>query len=76
MGHDESEQLEERTGLPREGVIVETVGVPDLGGVKQIALRAHPHDTSPPDALFGSLRQSVVCEPVCWQSDHGITGAV
>lgn len=30
--HDEPEQLEERTGLPREGVIVETVGVPDLRG--------------------------------------------
>lgn len=37
MGHDEPDEFEERTGLPREGVIAETVGVPDLGGVKQIA---------------------------------------
>ncbi len=34
MGHDEPEQLEERTGLPREGVIMETVGVPDLRGLQ------------------------------------------
>lgn len=47
MGHDEPEQIEERKGLPREEVIVETVGVSDLRGVKQLALRAHPHDTSP-----------------------------
>lgn len=70
VDHDEPEQLEERTGLPREEGIVETVGVtrsenharvPDLQGVLRIALRGHPHGASPPDALFGSLRQSFVC---------------
>lgn len=34
--------------------------VPDLHGVLRIALRGHPHGASHPDALFGSLRPSVV----------------